>query len=1273
MFARKAKSSDIMTSVQRFTDMNRDSVSRVKHLKFLLDTLSIHEKRQLIDDYSFETFHLVDELLLATDIASNPQGAIEAESGLWTLEQVLCLAPELVGNGWQRHAIESLLKKAIYPRNLLAVRKIAIRLFLIFYQSLSVFGKVTPDLDRVFQCLLPFFPLRNGDSTELVLQEYCQSAGTVHWTDASKSDPPNVSGPTAKERAQMLQVYLDKFLEYCTRESTRIEWNDDSRRLECAKFIIDRVIHLYIYECFPDLETNGVDIFGGWEGAGDSGEPLDTADPVVIARYWLIRWINNVAGAKQQPAGSIHAGMLLFHDALFSSQKATNTALTLMREAMVLPLPCSNVIHKVVSVLTNWLVQIEIPPFVASGEVSIESSSLLIINMLLSFFQSPYLLQPGDRVQSTVGISFSILRACRDLVANRIQLPKPLSVRVWTELMIRLCESAARICSHSDKSSQETSGAFATTVLSNMILLKAVRRIELDDKLWDDIHNVFQHGIWAQMAHQWSKIVRSVTRALVLHLAHTDIFSKEELERQTIGAIATKSTKERADTASIDEHSVDSSDVGEDNVFHDTDDVTTSVVSWSGDSTVWLQVWRRVLCLFGPYSNANAITAIEAISQTITQLLQVNLDPLAHWLSSRLVNAPIQVLPHCIGALGAVLNCSRPAPKLLQTHILLSFQRLIQANDRQVLPYVTSMSPTHLSVLSPLLIQSIPKLLANSQPPQIHLLKALALISTEYNEAEAILLKQLSSIEMTIQQSLMCMNALTLLVLQRADLELMNKLLTVLQQNRYVSRLLPVLCSSLSSLTKFCNGSTVLQALLKAASVLRDERTRTEIEWAMTSLCLSSPQKELPLVIRGLLADKHKLLEGAIVTMGSQFPLPGFNVARWNSIESPNCSAQKNLDKSTFVHRKNAIISVNKDPQCEVTSRTVVGRHCWTLEPHANDRKEGKNVNSWLKKEAMRGKRAGREASGILGAMEDPFDALPQVTNNNKPLPVDIEPWVQILESSRRQPQPLKTMARNPPSTPSARLLEWRSLAASFGFVPSVAEVPQNFNRDLKHLDSTSAREVHKVAVIYVAEDQEDKQSIMSNTSASAEFDRFVEELGWEVRIGIHEGYSGGLPIDSVAPYYATPDSEIIFHVNTKLSGDVTHKWKHIGNDEVHVVWSEHTRAYRRETIATKFCDVLIVLEKAGEKTYRVRVETTSSLEFGPLYDGALVGEAELAEMVRLTVINASRAYRLAREDHARPIRHREHVFGMDTKRHMKSVHLADAINTLYVPSMMCE
>uniref|UniRef100_A0A7I4XYD0 Rap-GAP domain-containing protein n=1 Tax=Haemonchus contortus TaxID=6289 RepID=A0A7I4XYD0_HAECO len=1269
MFARKAKASDLMGSLQRFTDMTRDSVSRVKHLKILLDSLSTQEKRQLIEEHSFETFHLVDELLLSADIVANPQGAVEGESGLWTLEQVLCFAPELVGSGWQRHAIEAILKKALYPRNLLAIRKIAIRLFLIFYQSLSIYGKVTEDLDRVFQCLLPYFPLSNGQNTELLLQEYCHSAGTTHWSDRSVSSPTMPGNPVsnAKERAQMLQVYLDKFLEYCTRESVRIEWSDEKKRFQCASFIIDRVINLYIAECFPDIEANGVDIFGGWEGADDTIEALDTADPIVIARYWLIRWVNNLAAVRQQPAAQWHPGMLLYHDALFASHRATNTALTLMREAMTLPLPCSNVIQKVVSTLSAWLLQYEIPPFVASNEVPVESSSLLLINMLLSFFQSPYLLQPGDRLQSAITTSYAVLRTCRDLVAYRHNLARPLTVRVWSELMYRLCQSAARVCSHSEKYAQEMSSAFAMTVLTNIVLIKAVRQIEIEDKLWDEVHIVFQRGIWIQMAHQWARLSQSVTRALILHLAHVDIFTQEDLDKANEKSISKKKS-DVVENENADENSADNEANDDNSTFIDADDITNAVQTWSGNPTQWLQVWRRFMCLLGPHSvsSANAAIAVETLSNTINSLLGANLDPLAHWIAARLVQTPVNLLPNCIASLGSVLNSSRQPSPMLQAHILHAFMRLIKAGDSQVLPHLALMSPRHLMVLSQNLLQAIPAMISQN-PPSSHCLKVLALLSSSSPSAEQMLLSQLSQPEISLTHALLCVNALSMLVIQRGDSELMSRMLALLQNHRCGPSLMPLLCSCLESLYKVAKNPNTLQIVLRTIPTLRDERLRTEVLWTIASLALShSLKSELPQITRAFLVDQQKLLEGALLTMEGQFPLPGFNVSKWNSVEP---TSTKTNETQVFVQRDSAIIGVAKDSQLEVTTRTVVGRHCWVLEPHKAERKEWRNVNAWLQKEAQRGRRAGGESVGILGAMDDPFDALPRQSNV---VPSKAPPeWMAILEDSRRQPQPLKPLPPFAPKAAPSRLHEWRSFSASLGFVPSVSEVPLNFSRDLKHLDQTCAREVHKVAVIYVADGQEDKQSILSNTTASPCFERFVSELGWQVRIGRgHEGYPGGLPYDTEAPYYAAPDTELIFHVSTHLTGDATQKWKHIGNDEVHVVWSEHSKPYRRETIATKFCDVLIVLERADTKMYRVRVETVSALEFGPLYDGALVGSEELAELVRLTVINASRAYRLAHKNHVRPLRHREHVFAHDTMRHMKKVRLSDAINALYIPTM---
>lgn len=54
-----------------------------------------------MEDHNFEAFHLMDDLLLQADLTQAGQAVLEAESALWTLEQILCYAPELVGRGFK--------------------------------------------------------------------------------------------------------------------------------------------------------------------------------------------------------------------------------------------------------------------------------------------------------------------------------------------------------------------------------------------------------------------------------------------------------------------------------------------------------------------------------------------------------------------------------------------------------------------------------------------------------------------------------------------------------------------------------------------------------------------------------------------------------------------------------------------------------------------------------------------------------------------------------------------------------------------------------------------------------------------------------------------------------------------------------------------------------------------------------------------------------------------------------------------------------------------
>ncbi|KAK9694345.1 Rap/ran-GAP [Popillia japonica] len=96
--------------------------------------------------------------------------------------------------------------------------------------------------------------------------------------------------------------------------------------------------------------------------------------------------------------------------------------------------------------------------------------------------------------------------------------------------------------------------------------------------------------------------------------------------------------------------------------------------------------------------------------------------------------------------------------------------------------------------------------------------------------------------------------------------------------------------------------------------------------------------------------------------------------------------------------------------------------------------------------------------------------------------------------------------------------------------------------RELRNLDTQPCRETHKVAIIYVAPGQEDKNSILSNQGGSAAYEQFLASLAWEIELEGHTGFLGGLPRQGstglTAPYTATSFLEAIFHVATRMPGN---------------------------------------------------------------------------------------------------------------------------------------
>ncbi|VDN50120.1 unnamed protein product [Dracunculus medinensis] len=1289
MFVRRVKSADVTASLQRFADLHRDAASRAKHLKLVFDALCAQEKRQFMDDYSFETFHLVDELLLQANLAQTGQAVIEVESALWTLEQLLCYAPELIGSGWQKNAIEAILRKALFPYNLLVVRKIAIRLFLMWYQSLAMFDNTSMQNDFVFQCLLPNFPLKNDKSTENLLLLYCQSAEAGNGPGPSRNVPlvanTNDVVPSVKEKAQLLQVYMDKFLEYCTRETVRIEWNDEAKRLQCAKFILDRVIVLYIYEVFPDIETSGVDIYGGWESSEEHIDIRDTADPIVIARYWLIRWMTSVASNRKDPLLGNH----LYHQALFSSRKGTNTLLTLLKEAIILPLPCSNVIHKVFSLINLWLLQRDLPPFIGKPGISTESFFLLLIHFLTSFFHSPYLITCGDRLSSAVALTHNLLQTIRDLCSSSSSLPFEFSVSVWCDLIRSLADGIRTVSSRSDAFGRATSGLLVQNLLFVVIYVQAIREIEIDDRVWDDILIVFQMGCWMNMIEQWSRVVDSITRALILNIFEVDVATPNNVQQNVLKNLRREKSEEIKidDDGSFELGSEDSRSETESSV-DDESIYMNSIIQRKGDGFVWLRVWMRVINLVSPLHAAHTQVAVQTISKTINTLLRVSgTDALVHWLSIRLFLLPTSAQINCIPAFCSVLSSLDP-PLLLQAYAILALTNAVNfEHGATLLDYMPSMSHEHLASLAHPTLNCLAKLVShlNYSPRSI---QVAALLSPDHEAAESLLLDVISSnsAEISHQAYSLALNALALLIIERADTNLMMEVLNRLRRIHASGPLIYLFCSNLYQLTYLGQHSQLTSLLEQSLELIEDQRLVGELLWRSVAISLYSGEVNPPMV-KIILHQKYPCLEGFLIRYCRQFPFPSFSLSQLNSLEHNSRSSSNSADgdqvlsKYIFIDQQTAILSIDHEDELRITSRTSIGKHCWIFTEEKKNSVTNSNINKWLQNLASRPAKPCNHISDAKELMDDPFQVpqclkkLPQLPRALETDSTDCSDMYSFIQQNQRIPSkksiihpPLHMNDNQIESVPQKFLL-WRSLVSNFYMIGDARQVPSNFARDLRHLDQTSSREFHKVAVIYVAKGQEEKNAILMNTSASDSFNKFIDGLGWPVQISKHFGYAGGLNGEIIAPYYSSGDTELIFHVSTRLGGDVTQKLKHLGNDEVHVVWSEHDRPYRRDTIATRFCDVLIVLYQMSPLLVRVSIETQRPLEFGPLFDGAHVHLIQLPYLVRDTVINASRAYRLTQQDCARPLQHRQKVF-MDARRHLAIFSPSASISHVYSPTL---
>ncbi|OMJ76113.1 hypothetical protein SteCoe_24589 [Stentor coeruleus] len=382
------------------------------------------------------------------------------------------------------------------------------------------------------------------------------------------------------------------------------------------------------------------------------------------------------------------------------------------------------------------------------------------------------------------------------------------------------------------------------------------------------------------------------------------------------------------------------------------------------------------------------------------------------------------------------------------------------------------------------------------------------------------------------------------------------------------------------------------------------------------------------------------------------FPFKGHNSTVFHSILSDEAFAENSTSRPLHYALGNSVIftMIPHAEKAKFVLRNQFGRFCWeafdfmVFEPSTNSEEVEKALSIM------------RDAKIELDIREPPpplqdepllpklikfiADNYPECYVPEKPIEAGGEilkmiESVEKIESECHYEE--KRVDRERPQFNMGRYF-----IANFGLIDKLVQLQpdEKFERGLGILDSLKPRESVKIGVIYVAPGQQEEKEILANSGGSLEFQEFLQNLGEVIELQDHQGNLGGLDPNGTAGKisvsYADWQYDVIFHIVPLMPTDPNDdqqvlKKRHVGNDIVHIVWSDHYRDYRQDTMLTHFNFVIIVIYPLSKGLFRIQIYRKTNSDYGPLQDGMVVPAHLLASLVRQTAIYANQQARLSK------------------------------------------
>ncbi|XP_048831336.1 ral GTPase-activating protein subunit alpha-2 isoform X2 [Brienomyrus brachyistius] len=258
MFSRR-NHGDVKKSTQKVLDPKKDVLTRLKHLRSLLEVNT--EKSELKAFFEtncsqiyfifYENFITLENNLKQKGNKSQRE---ELDSILFIFEKILQLLPEKINSRWQFHSIGSNLKKLLHTGNSFKVRCEGIRLFLLWLQALQ--NNCSEEQYLIFACLVPGFPAVSSSRGPCTLDTiiYNPYSNPPEAKVVPEEITPLVPAVAGEKLVEDQTCYiLQTLLKFMVLQASSLEWKNKENQDSGFRFLFSLFRKYYLPHLFPSF------------------------------------------------------------------------------------------------------------------------------------------------------------------------------------------------------------------------------------------------------------------------------------------------------------------------------------------------------------------------------------------------------------------------------------------------------------------------------------------------------------------------------------------------------------------------------------------------------------------------------------------------------------------------------------------------------------------------------------------------------------------------------------------------------------------------------------------------------------------------------------------------------------------------------------------------------------------------------------------------------------------------------------------------------------